>query len=801
MTTYTANLGLALPVTGDLTGTWGQTVNDAITTLLDSAVAGTTTLSTDADVTLTDTTGATNQARQAVILWTATGTLTRNITAPARTKVYVVINSTGGTQSIVLRGAGPTTGVTVVAGERCVVAWNGSDFAKVASTLPLSTITVAQGGTGATTLTANNVILGNGASPVQFVAPGTNGNILTSNGTTWTSATPSATGVTTITFGTTGLTPATATSGAVSVAGTLVAANGGTGQSSYAVGDLLFASTTTALSKLADVATGNALISGGVGVAPSYGKIGLTTHVSGTLPVSNGGTGATTLTANNVILGNGTSAPLFVAPGASGNVLTSNGTTWTSAAAGASLLGDTDSATPFETSLGFEAGNSTTGVNNTFIGYQAGKANTSGQDNAALGYQALDANTTGVYNTALGSEALGANTTGSRNTAVGRAALTSSTGDYNTATGNEALFSNTTGNYNTAVGNEALRTNTFGSNNAAVGHQALYANTTGSQNVAFGYQALDSNTTGNDNTAFGAGSLAANTIGTNNVAVGRRALEANTTGVDNVAVGATALDANTTGYSNTAVGFTALGANTTGYENTALGRALAANTTGYSNTAVGYLALSVNSTGIENVAVGRSALSQATTGNNNAAVGCFAGSAITTGTQNTLLGANAGNSGTNNLTTGSNNTIIGYNAASSSATVSNEITLGNSSIATIRAQVTTITALSDARDKRNVRPLPAGLDFVNALRPVAFEWAMRDGGKVGVPDTGFIAQDLQEVQEATETEIPGLVYASNPDKLEAGYGKLLPVLVKAIQDLSAQVQSLQAQVAQLQGAK
>ena len=70
---------------------------------------------------------------------------------------------------------------------------------------------------------------------------------------------------------------------------------GGTGQTSYAVGDLLYASTTTALSKLADVAVGNALISGGVGAAPSYGKIGLATHVSGTLPVANGGTGATTL--------------------------------------------------------------------------------------------------------------------------------------------------------------------------------------------------------------------------------------------------------------------------------------------------------------------------------------------------------------------------------------------------------------------------------------------------------------------------------------------------------------------------
>jgi hypothetical protein len=74
---------------------------------------------------------------------------------------------------------------------------------------------------------------------------------------------------------------------------TLPATSGGTGLASYAVGDLLYAATTTALAKLADVATGNALISGGVGVAPSYGKIGLTTHVTGTLPVANGGTGIT----------------------------------------------------------------------------------------------------------------------------------------------------------------------------------------------------------------------------------------------------------------------------------------------------------------------------------------------------------------------------------------------------------------------------------------------------------------------------------------------------------------------------
>lgn len=92
----------------------------------------------------------------------------------------------------------------------------------------------------------------------------------------------------------------------------LLATKGGTGIGSFAVGDLLYASSTTALSKLADVATGNALISGGVGVAPSWGKIGLTTHVSGTLGVANGGTGVTTSTGSGAnVLG---TAPALSAP-------------------------------------------------------------------------------------------------------------------------------------------------------------------------------------------------------------------------------------------------------------------------------------------------------------------------------------------------------------------------------------------------------------------------------------------------------------------------------------------------------
>jgi len=162
-TAATSLLGLALPVTGELSGTWGDTVNNSLTSLLDSAVAGTTTLSSDADVTLTTTTLTANQARQAVILWTAGGTVTRNITAPAQSKVYVVINASVSTQSIVLRGAGPTTGVTIVQGEKAVCAWNGTDFVKAAST-------VATNLTGAITSVGTTTSLGSFTSAQLLAA-------------------------------------------------------------------------------------------------------------------------------------------------------------------------------------------------------------------------------------------------------------------------------------------------------------------------------------------------------------------------------------------------------------------------------------------------------------------------------------------------------------------------------------------------------------------------------------------------------------------------------------------------------
>jgi len=158
-TAATSLLGLALPVTGELSGTWGDTVNVSITALLDSAVAGTTTLSSDADVTLTTTTLAANQARQAIILWTAGGTATRTITAPAQSKAYIVINKTSSSQSIKIVGAGPTTGVTIVAGTAAFVVWNGVDFVTASVTSTTGVLPVANGGTGVTTSTGTGSVV------------------------------------------------------------------------------------------------------------------------------------------------------------------------------------------------------------------------------------------------------------------------------------------------------------------------------------------------------------------------------------------------------------------------------------------------------------------------------------------------------------------------------------------------------------------------------------------------------------------------------------------------------------------
>lgn len=111
--------------------------------------------------------------------------------------------------------------------------------------------------------------------------------------------------------------------------GTLAVARGGTGLGSYTTGDIVYASGTGTLAGLADAATGNVLLSGGVNTAPSYGKVGLTTHVSGTLPVANGGTGLTTISAYSIPVANSANTYTTVTPSAGQSIrLNAGGTAW-----------------------------------------------------------------------------------------------------------------------------------------------------------------------------------------------------------------------------------------------------------------------------------------------------------------------------------------------------------------------------------------------------------------------------------------------------------------------------------------
>ena len=138
--------------------------------------------------------------------------------------------------------------------------------------------------------------------------------------------------------------------------------------------------------------------------------------------------------------------------------------------------------------------------------------------------------------------------------------------------------------------------------------------------------------------------------------------------------------------------------------------------------------------------------------------------------------------------------VIGYAAAASAVDVDNEITLGDANISAFRCNDQSIAALSDGRDKSDIKDSGFGLDFINSIRPVEFTWDYRPenmGSKQGKTRIGFIAQELQEAMPNSENEILDLVYDINKERIEAKYGNLIPILVKAVQDLSEKVKILE----------
>jgi hypothetical protein len=311
----------------------------------------------------------------------------------------------------------------------------------------------------------------------------------------------------------------------------------------------------------------------------------------------------------------------------------------------------------------------------------------------------------------------------------------------NSATGviyiNGFHFLHTYGSSNLFTGINAGNFSSTGRNNCGLGEGVFTSLTSGSYNSSVGFGSMSKNTTGNHNTSFGHGSLALNTTGNFNSACGYLTLRNNTTGSYNAAFGYNALVFNTTGNENSAFGKFALSSNTGGHWNTAFGESALQNATSSYNTAIGHISGST-------------------------------------------------------LTTGSGNILIGFNSTPSSTGVNNQITLGNSSITSLRCAVTTITSLSDARDKKNIQELKPGLNFLLKIKPRLFNWDKRewyngntsDGSKMQeAPTAGFISQELDELQQTEDAEWLSLVFKDNPEKLEAVQGNLLPLIVKAIQEL------------------
>ena len=282
---------------------------------------------------------------------------------------------------------------------------------------------------------------------------------------------------------------------------------------------------------------------------------------------------------------------------------------------------------------------------------------------------------------------LAALTTGTDNFAAGNGAgFDLTTGNHNFLGGSQAGANLTTGSDNVAIGREAYNDGTTAQRNISVGSYSTSRLTTGSNNVAVGHSALGFATTGGYNTAIGSGAMSSGNVSEAegyNVAVGYRAGYNLTSGQDNILIGRDAGRNGTTPDDRIAIGYQALYSGDNG--GIAIGQlALYSGGGDGGNIAIGGNSQRFNNGGNQNVSLGNSAAIASTTGSNGTYLGNNAAKQVTTGSNNTLVGYQAGASGTNDLTTGSNNTLIGYNAAASSATVSNEITLGNSSITRFR---------------------------------------------------------------------------------------------------------------------
>jgi len=577
----------------------------------------------------------------------------------------------------------------------------------------------------------------------------------------------------------------------------------------------------------------NGISFGTTGLTPSTSTSGNVT-VAGTLVVANGGTGLTTIPAGNVVIGNGTSALYGIAPGTAGNVLTSIAGAWVSNAAvgGGGSPGGSTTQVQFNNSGSFAgdanltfSGSTLTSANLIVSNLTVSQAVFSSAtkqlvSNPITGTGSVVMNASPIITSpslitpALGSPASGnmaattnipvANATGTLAVANGGTGLTSTPANGALDIGNGTNFTRTT----LTAGTNVTITNGAGSITiAASGAGASAATPTalgtvygitpaGTAAVALGYQAATTTTSATGVTAIGY-QAGQNNTSNNATFVGYQAGQSNT-GTGNTFVGLQSGSANTSGASNSSLGQGTLGSNVSGSNNVAMGRdALTTNTAG-NNSAVGYQALT--------------AASSATF---NAAFGYQAGNAITTGGQNTILGGVAGRI----IATGGNNTYIGVNSTASSAAATNEIVICTDTSTGKGSNTGFITpapsspggmyqgnnsaawsVASDQRLKKNIVDNNVGLNAINAIQVRNFEYRLPEEveelsvdcaiDKKGV-QLGVIAQELQAV-------LPDCVKQESTGVLSVDSDNLTWYTINAIKQLSAALDAANARIAALE---
>jgi len=749
---YTSLLSLGQPVTGTESGTWGDDVNNAVTSYLDIAIAGTLTFTGDGAVTLANTQGtnsATNisstTAQYAIIKVVGPLTATKVITAPSTSKSYIVVN-TDSTYGVTVKASGQT-GVTVDANSRAIVVFNGTDYAVAGSnggSVTFTTITAGDGTAAAPSYSFSS----SGNSDNGMYLPAANSLGFSTAGSERVRVDSS---------GNVGVNTSSPPYKFVVNNATTYSAVGGTASSTNTVGHLTSEAACNLF--LDSYSTGSPNIVGrkanGTSTTPTA-----TTAGNSLVSLTGRGYGATGW--SNV----GAASISF---NASENFTdTANGSyiTFSTTAIGSTTRNER---VRIIDSGDVGIGTSSPGYRLDVVGSVIRLAETT---TGGLAYHQFGRSATATDNFHIGTAGDGAfriyngnygagsprvSVTSAGNLGVGVLAPT-----YKLEVSADASI------YDVRVGRGAGSV----ASNTTVGSFAMASNTSGDDNTGVGFGALNGNTTGSDNTAFGSNALSGNVSGGSNTAVGSQALFGNV------------------GNANTAVGYAALGGSTVSSSG---------------NVAVGDAALNFLGSNGNCTAVGSSAGISAT-GAKNTFIGYQAGYEITTGAKHTLVGGYVGNSGGLDIRTASNYIVLsdGDGNIRLFSNNSGEIIVGGVTDRgpyNLQCNGTGVWGQgayvngSDARMKENVVDLPSGLDVVAALRPVTFQYKQEFSQDTAV-QPGFIAQELVTAMTG-QNYVDGVVHQGG-EYMGVAYQNLIPILTKAIQEQQAQIELLKAQVAALQ---